>query len=406
MSCWAFGDVLSKCSPTRKSQTAEAVKVKAWVGNDEDEEDCMLKNVNWGCCGVYDARLGPDRLWNVDNLNAGVRNVGSTIQFGIGNTHIQCGGYTRTRDGYGNITRRDCYTDFKEDMDDLSTTDCREHEESFNQCKSFLGFGMSVLAGQSDQKVSFGSNCYWKPSTRPQFGTLGSAGGGADVLWYNNAGPLTPGIYSRKDSKHNNWINTPGYHFSPDIKPVQLPTNSKVIWERRTSDGSSRFVVDVDRPKTCPNLGKKPPVINDSSCGLSGIAECTYDQDAIVGSCADRECVKSSLDTFITQARTMLKPTPQAAKSALVEWYEMDKEPDYTVLEKAQMINRNRGLAFLVQGAAEVGKCGEVGRSCMAKLNTADCATISRFATEVQQESGTLYSALKRLSNVCYAEAV
>jgi len=378
MSCWAFGDVLSKCSPTRKSQTAEVVKVKAWVGNNKDEEVCMLKNVSWGCCGVLKPFANPHNPESYNYFRAEDLNKNPTLKHSC---------------FFGTFWACRINNPYKDKFDNIKAGDCREHEASFDQCKSFLGFGMSVLAGQTDQKVIFGSNCYWKPSTRPQFGDLGDN----NFLWYNNVNHV--GI-------NNTWINTPGYHYAPDRKPVQFSTDSKVIWERRTSDGSSRFVVDVDRPKTCPNLGKKPPVINDSSCGLSGIAECTYDMDAIAGSCTDRECVKSSLDTFITQARTMLKPNPQAAKSALVEWYEMDKEPDYTVLEKAQMINRNRGLAFLVQGAAEVGKCGEVGRSCMAKLNTADCATISRFATEVQQESGTLYSALKRLSNVCYAEAV
>lgn len=422
MSCWATGDVLSKCSSAVKSQTVDHVSVKAWVANDEDEKDCMLKNVSWGCCGTGFIGLGPDSSWtdlghmatiSMRSPNA-ARNANG-FGDGGGGGMFQCSGFFRTRDGYGNVEHRNCYTKFAEKGDKLKANACREHEEKSEQCKPLLGFGLSVMAGTGqNENVVFGSNCYWRPSLSSHFGNLDTVGS-AQIHWYNvPLGRITSSNVSYKDNAHNNWKSTPGYHYSSDKKPVQFPTDRKVIWENRTTDGSARFVVEVDHLKTCPSLGRKRPTVNAGSCGLSGIAECTYDADSLVGGCPDRKCVKDSLQTFITQTRNIMKPNPnnvvdaaalRSQESPLVNWLKMNAEPPETILEKAQMIRRNRGLAALVQGATQLAKCGEARKSCMAKLERGDCGMLSEFASEVQAESGVLYAALTKLKDVCYAEA-
>jgi len=343
VSCFAADDILGKCTATRKPQTKDDLTIDGWFRKGRGRF-CYDKNV---------------RLTN------------------RGNKRVP------------------------------ADSDCDLVTRTMEQCKPYRGFGLASMVGSrvgdaEDEAgdVVVSSNCYWRKYSKEQRGKdqQGScfAGGmGCGYDYENCVGGCT-----QDERSEGRW---PGFlitHYTH-----MLGGDERELFSQKSiGDSKNWLVAEVDHSSTCPTLGKKPPRVNSSACSLSNIAECTYAVDAIVGGCSDRECVNGNLDSFFSRTREFLNPGNEP-KSALVSWYESNAEPAATILEKPQMIGRNRVLAMLIEGAGVAGRCGDPDRSCMARLQTADCLKISRFATEVQQESGTMYAALKKLSRVCLAEA-
>jgi hypothetical protein len=376
--CWTTENVLNKCST--KANMTDRLDLKAWFPK-----------------GYVRAVVDQGLTWAPRN-ECHFKNVASSLR----NCSTLLGSFTET-----------CIPD---------DSSCDQVSKSATHCKPLVGFGMDVNFGADD--VIFQTNCAFEEYRQPVKGSV------SRFMLDAGLGSVSPTLQNvvSVDVPYENCMSPSsfcktGYLLRNervwDNHTIEQRSAQKVIYKRRLrpprllrslerSDENleALLLLDVNRAATCPSLGNRGPTVNAAACGISDVADCSYPVDAIVGGCDGRGCVNQSLDKFFGRVRGFMNPSGQP-KSALVRWYENDAEPGDTILSRAQMVERNKAFAMLVEGARLPGKCGGVGptKSCMAALQTSDCLKISRFATEVQTESGVLYDALKKLSTVCFAEA-
>lgn len=316
-----------------------------------------------------------------------------------------------------------------------SDDDCEYVSRTVSHCRPLKGFGINVslgvVPGSKDPTVNFKTNCVFGKYDRPTESSISplewfdvgisSLFSDQNVLRtgipYDNCG----GGCSPSDNQKGRlpgFLMRQGELFeTTDAREQRERNQQKVVYRKRIRNPSMLTKMETSRSMeallllepnaaaTCPAMGKRAPTVDMTACGLSDVAECSYAFDAIAGGCTSRGCVSEGLGSFISTVRELTNPSGQP-RTALVRWFESGNvEPADTILEKPQMIARNKAFAVLVEGAMRPEGCGQAGRSCVAMLEPSDCVRISEFASEMQAESGVLYSALKKLSTACFAKA-
>jgi hypothetical protein len=260
---------------------------------------------------------------------------------------------------------------------------CETKSLSTDQCKPKVGFGMASISGikkigdSVQQVVQFKTNCYYKKFDRPQRLMYGNYGPG----WYENC---FPNGCSQSDNSRG---KKPGSLLLPSSSSP--PADALILFKRRIehSWAGESFVTHYgmlipDIPKTCIDLGNKKVLnMNLTSCPINRVAECTYAADTIAGGCADGECVRRGFNTFMSEVNGMMGPQS-------------------STLDDRGKAARNLGLARLVEGLTEKGKCGEPNATCLQKLDLS-CAFIAEAASEIQPQSQILYESLVRAQQVC-----
>lgn len=313
-----------------------------------------------------------------------------------------------------------------------SDEDCEYVTRTISHCKPLKGFGVdsnfsTTAAGQAN--VHFKTNCAFQKYSQStessimpldwfdvgitqMFPSLRQSLENIHGLPYDNCkGGCTPS--DNQKGRMPGFLLRPENVFRSDTKQRLERSSQKIVYKKRilpphrimSSTQEALLLLEPNAAATCPSLGRRAPTVDVTACGISDLATCSYPLDVIAGGCTSRACVNEGIGSFISTVRTLTNPSGQP-KTALVRWLESGNvEPADTILEKPQMIARNKAFAVLAERAMEIGSCGQTDKSCMALLEPSDCVRISSFASEMQAESGVLYSSLKKLSTACFAKA-
>jgi len=283
---------------------------------------------------------------------------------------------------------------------------CEDKSFSLDQCKPKVGFGMASVSGirkigdTQQQVVQFKTNCYYKKYDKPQrmyYRTtannipdrqgLGLEGDTLENCYPdgckqddNERGKRPGSVILTKEE------NLPADAITPFSRNIWLGNESMVDFMpfdlKLTYRNRHHAVFIPDPVKTCIDLGNKKVLnMNLTSCPINRVAECTYAADTIAGGCADGECVRRGFNTFMSEVNGMMGPQS-------------------STLDDRGKAARNLGLARLVEGLTEKGKCGEPNATCLQKLNLS-CAFIAQAASEIQPQSQILYESLVRAQQVC-----
>jgi hypothetical protein len=267
---------------------------------------------------------------------------------------------------------------------------CQTMTGSFTECKPLATFGSYAASGiarienQNTPVVKFSSNCYYEPLTSESTGYFTVYGPVWE--WSNCKGGCTP-TSTEKGEKAGLFVRG----MESLISNQSLPPEAIIVQERAFGGqidnlrGISQLVMGLNKEKTCPALGNKSILqTNFTMCKDDQQAQCTYATDTIAGGCEDSECVKRGFNKFMAQVTDML-------------------DPEKTVVDPGGQAARNMGLARLVEGLTEKGKCGEADFTCLKKVGT-DCRFIAEAASDIQPKSQLMYEALVRAQRVCQAQ--
>jgi hypothetical protein len=271
---------------------------------------------------------------------------------------------------------------------------CEKIRGTHTQCKPLTAFGVRTVSGLEGESlnsvVHFTSNCNYTPYTRPQQGEfifprnrlIGQAGRGGTVVTertrfkYTNCAPgsgcsLDPLPQSDKGM-------TAGFVFTDHEGLTPRDPEWVTIAQEPNIQGNAALVMELNHDTTCPPFGNKKPVGDYQECKRAGVAECIYDKDSILGGCTDRACVEKNLGVLENTLDRILTANSTARHTGA----------------------RNIGIANLIEGTMEVGKCGEPNATCLRKLDL-DCSNLARIATKVQPKSQIIYDTLLKAYQVC-----
>jgi hypothetical protein len=319
----------------------------------------------------------------------------------------------------------------EENMPDLQK-DCEKLPAArYKQCKPLAAFGYSTVSGLTNisgsrqSVVQFRTNCVYEPYSKPQTFdmTLSSyfmdrkevcdyAGTGTcrqptptatykftntpvaaapsttttPVNWSTQPGTRSglvlawPGILQGINEEWIKLTRRPNFILSVPLDNLEATPDYPNL-----QGGSTLVAMELSQSKTCPAFGNKQILqTNFQTCKNDKVAECTYAADTIAGGCEDKACVVRGFNTFMGQVRDII-------------------DPQKTVLDPVGQLDRNKGLARLVEGLTEKGKCGEADFTCLKKLGT-DCSFIAEAASKIQPQSQQMYEVLVRAQRVCEAQ--
>jgi hypothetical protein len=249
--------------------------------------------------------------------------------------------------------------------------------------------GIRKIGDTQQQVVQFKTNCYYKKYDKPQrvyyrfpplVFTLENCYPDGCKQDDNERGKRPGSVILGKEE------NLPADAITPFSRNIWVGNESMVDFmpfDVKLAYRNRHHAVFIPDPvKTCIDLGNKKVLnMNLTSCPINRVAECTYAADTIAGGCADGECVRRGFNTFMSEVNEMMGPQS-------------------STLDDRGKAARNLGLARLVEGLTEKGKCGEPNATCLQKLDLS-CAFIAEAASEIQPQSQILYESLVRAQQVC-----
>jgi len=274
-----------------------------------------------------------------------------------------------------------------------NTGNCEKIRGTYTQCKPLTAFGfrtVSGLEGQGTLKpvVHFTSNCNYTPYNKPQKGNFifkrnRAIGTGASRTIvtdstrfdYTNCGDsgcsLDPFPQSDKGM-------TAGFVLTDHQGLTPRDPEWIVLAQEPNFQGNAALVLELNPDTTCPRFGKKGPVGDYSQCKTTGVAECVYDKDSVLGGCADRACVEENLSVLERTLDHILSANSTSGHTSA----------------------RNIGIANMIEGTMDLGKCGEPDATCLRKLDL-NCSNIARIAAKAQPKSQIIYDTLLKAFQVC-----